>query len=145
MRVRPSRRRATRIAFWLPVFTKKGKPIMSNFELTNDTVATITIKTTNSVGTVEPYPTGDAFTAASSKPASLAATIGTDAAGNPALVLTPLVQASPGITVTVSDSAKLSPVSLVVDVVQDVADTNIILDVADASNASQPTPVNPGP
>lgn len=138
------RDRATRIQLELPVIrTKKGKR-MPNFELSNDTVATITIKTTNSAGKVEPYPTGDVFTATSSSP-SLGVAIGTDAGGNPALILTPLVQNSPGITVTVTDSAGLTAATQVVDIVDDVTDTNIILDTADATKVSQPVPNNPGP
>lgn len=133
----------TRIVLCLPTRTVKGK-IMPNFELPNDEVVTITIETTNSAGVVEPYPSGDVFTAASSSP-SLGVAIGADAKGNAAVVLTPLVQASPGITVTVSDSAGLSSATLVVDIVPDVTDTNIVLDVADATHVSQPVPAAPGP
>jgi len=134
---------ASKIALKLPTRTVKGK-IMPNFELPNDEVVTITIETTNSAGVVEPYPAGDVFTAASSSP-SLGVAVGADAKGNPALVLTPLVQTSPGITVTVSDSAGLSSATLVVDIVADVTDTNIVLDVADATHVAQPVPAAPGP
>jgi hypothetical protein len=136
--------RPTHIALELPRVTKKGK-VMPNYELANDEVSTITIKTTNSAGAVEPYPTGDVFSVTSSNPASLGVAIGADAAGNPAVVLTPLVQASPNITVTVSDSAGLIQAVQLVDIVQDVKDTNIILDVADAVLKSQPVPTAPGP
>jgi hypothetical protein len=118
---------------------------MPNFELKNDTVATIPIETTDSAGTVEPAPSGDVFTVVSSAPASLGAAIGATAAGGPAVVLTPLVQASPGISVTVSDSDGLQQYVQLVDVVPDTSDTNVILDVADAVLASQPAPANPGP
>lgn len=118
---------------------------MPNFELPNDEVVTITIKTTNSVGTVEPAPAGDVFSVTSSAPASLQAVIGADAGGNPAVVLTPLVRVSPGITVTVTDKAGLTAATQVVDIVVDVTPTNIILDVADATHVSQPVPANPGP
>jgi hypothetical protein len=136
--------RATRIALELPTVRKKGK-IMPNYELTDDSVVTITIKTTNSAGVVEPYPPGDVFSVVSSNPASLTAAIGKDAGGNPAVVLTPLVQASPGLTVTVSDSAGLAQFVQIVDIVQDVADTNIILDLTTATKVSQPVPTAPGP
>lgn len=138
------RTKPKKIVLALPHVMKKGKP-MPNFELLNDEVVTITIQTTDSAGTVEPVPVGDVFTAVSSLPASLGAAIGTDASGAPALILTPLVQASPNITVTVSDSAGLVQAVQLVDIVADVADTNIILDVAAATHVSQPVPTAPGP
>lgn len=118
---------------------------MPNFELPNDEIVTITIKTTNTVGVVEPAPLGDVFTVVTSKPLSLLSHVGADSGGNPAIVLTPVVQVSPDITVTVTDSAGLSAATLVVDIVQDVTPTNIILDVADATHVSQPVPASPGP
>lgn len=135
---------ATRIGLELPTRrTKEGK-LMPNFELPNDEVVTIAIQTTNAAGTVEPVPAGDVFTATSSSP-SLGVAIGTTAAGGPSLVLTPLVQASPGITVTVADSSGLIAATQVVDIVPDVTDTNIILDVAAATHVAQPVPTAPGP
>lgn len=136
--------RATRISLELPLITKKGV-FMPNFELPNDQVATITIKTTDSAGDVEPAPTGDVFSVVSSAPASLNAVIGADAAGNPAVVLTPLVRVSPGINVVVSDSAGLQQFSQMVDIVEDVAPANIVLDLADATHTAQAVPANPGP
>lgn len=133
-----------RIKLELPTITRKGK-VMANYELMNDEVVTITIKTTDSSGKVEPYPPGDVFTAVSSNPASLGVSIGADAAGNPALILTPLVQASPSLSVTVSDSAGLIQAIQGVDIVPDVSDTNIILDLASATHTAQPVPTNPGP
>jgi len=124
--------------------TKKGK-LMPNYELPNDEIDTITIKTQNAAGTTEPVPTGDVFSVTSSKPASLGTAVGTDKGGNPAIVLTPLVQVSPGITVTVSDTAGLKVATLVVDIVQDVTPSNIVLDTADATHVSQPVPASPGP
>ena len=135
---------ATKISLKLPTRTVKGK-IMPNFELPNDEVVTIPIETTNQAGVVEPVPAGDVFTVTSSLPNSLGAAIGTTAAGGPAVVLTPLVQASPGITITVSDSAGLAQYVQIVDIVADVTDTNIILDVADATHTSQPVPAATGP
>lgn len=118
---------------------------MANYELLNDQQVTVTIKTTDSSGKVEPYPPGDIFSVVSSNPASLGAAIGADAAGNPAVILTPLVQASPGLTFTVSDSAGLAVAIQAVDIVADTTDTNIVLDLADATHVSQPVPTNPGP
>lgn len=136
--------RATNIALELPTVKSKKGMLMPNFELPNDEVVTITIKTTNVVGAVEPAPVGDVFSATSSKPASLGVSVGTPM-GVPAITLTPLVQVSPDITVTVTDSAGLMAATLVVDIVQDVTPTNIILDVADATHVSQPVPAAPGP
>jgi hypothetical protein len=135
---------AARIRLGLPARTKRGKP-MPNFELPNDEVVTITIQTTNSAGTVEPVPTGDVFTVVSSNPTSLGATVGVDASGAPAVVLTPLVQTSPNITITISDSAGLPALTQLVDIVEDVTPSNIILDLADATHVSQPVPTAPGP
>jgi len=137
-------RKPTRIALKLPTRTVKGKP-MPNFELPNDEVVTIGIETTNQGGTVEPVPASDVFTVTSSKPASLGAAIGADANGNPAVVLTPLVAASPGLTSTVADSAGLKQAVLIVDVVPDVTDTNILLNVSGATSVAQPVPTAPGP
>lgn len=118
---------------------------MPNFELNSDAVYTIPILTTNVAGTVEPAPAGDTFSVTSSAPASLGASIGKTAAGGPAVVLTPLVRASPSITVTVSDSAGLVQAVQICDIVVDVTPTNVVLDIADATHTAQPTPTNPGP
>lgn len=118
---------------------------MANFELKNDTVATIAIQTATSGGTVEPAPSGDVFSVTSGNAASLGAAIGQDANGNPAVVLTPLVKVSPNIMVTVSDSAGLAVAKQLVDIVEDNTPTNVILDLPDATFASQPIPTAPGP
>lgn len=118
---------------------------MPNFELPNDQVVTITIKTQDASGATVPAPAGDVFSVASSNPASLGAAIGTDANGNPAVILTPLVQASPGLSITVSDADGLAADTQLVDIVPDVTPTNIVLDLADATHTTQPVPTNPGP
>ena len=138
----------TKIGLKLPTRAVKGK-IMPNFELPNDEIVTIPIETTNQAGVVEPVPSGDVFSVASSS-ASLGVAIGVvpagaPGAGGPAIVLTPLVQASPGITVTVTDSAGLQQWVQIVDIVPDVTDTNIVLDVANATSVAQPVPTAPGP
>jgi hypothetical protein len=89
----------------------------AHFELPNNEVATITIKTTNSAGAGEPYPSNDVFAVTSSDAASLRATIGADASGNPAVILTPLVQVSPALTITVTDSAGLAQAVQIIDIV----------------------------
>src|SRR5271156_3795522 len=72
--VTPVPSKATKITLGLPTVTKKGI-IMANFELKNDTVATIGIQTADAGGAVEPYPTGDVFSAVSSNPVSLGAAV----------------------------------------------------------------------
>jgi hypothetical protein len=141
------RTRPTRIVLCIPTRTDlKGNP-MPNFELPNDEVVTVPIQTTNAAGVVEPAPSGDVFTAASSSP-SLGVAIGVTAPplpAGPAVILTPLVQASPNITVTITDSAGLKLATQVIDIVQDVTPKNIILDVADATSVPQAVPTAPGP
>jgi hypothetical protein len=136
---------------WPARATKEGKA-MPNFELANDTIATIPILTPDGEGGFVPPPAGDTFSVASSNPASLGAAIGTvtttegnAVAGGPAVVLTPLVQASPGLTVTVTDSAGLTAWTQTVDIVADLSPKSIVLDVADATQTSQAVPTAPGP
>jgi hypothetical protein len=133
-----------RIALAIPQLTRKGVP-MANYELANDTVATIGIMTTDANGDVVPMPAGDVFTVVSSNPASLTAAIGATAAGGPAVVLTPLVKVSPGLTVTVSDSKGLPQDVQIVDIVNDVTPRNVVLDLAGAATVAQPVPTAPGP
>ena len=118
---------------------------MPNLELLNDTVVTIPIQTQEAAGQVVPAPAGDTFTVVSSNSASLGAAIAADASGNPTLVLTPLVQASPGITVTVSDADGLVQAVQLCDIVADLTPTNVVLDIADETTSPQPVPTNPGP
>jgi hypothetical protein len=122
----------------------KGK-LMPNFELASDEVATITILVRDAGGDVVSAPSGDTFSVTSSLPNSLAATIGADAHGAPAVVLTPLVVASPGISISVSDSAGLAAFTQVVDVVADTTPKAIGLDLATVEETPQATPTNPGP
>ena len=120
-----------------------------NYELANDTVAYIPITTLDAAGAVVPAPSGDAFSAASSNPASLTAAIGVMPAGSaiqgPALVLTPLVQASPGLTVTITDTAGLTSDTQDVDIVQDLTPKSIGLNLTGATTTPQAVPTNPGP
>ena len=118
---------------------------MPNYELPNDEVDTITIKTQTAGGATVPVPAGDVFSASSDSPAAINTVIGKDAAGNPALVMNGLVQEHPDITVTISDSAGLVAAVLVVDIVADVTPKNIVLDLADATHVAQPVPTAPGP
>lgn len=117
---------------------------MPNFELASDEKATVTILVRDAGGDVVPAPTGDVFTVASSSP-SLGVAIGANTAGNPAVVMTPLVVASPNISVTVSDSAGLAAFVQIVDIVADTKPAAIGLDIANVVETPQPTPTAPGP
>jgi hypothetical protein len=118
---------------------------MPNFEIPNDEVFTFTIHTATATGTIEPAPAGDVFAVVSSNPTSLGVAIGVDASGAPALIVTPLVQLSPGISVTVSDSAGLAQDVQMFDIVADVTPTNVVLDLAGGTHTAQPVPTAPGP
>lgn len=133
-----------RIGLSLPTITRNGE-IVPNIQLANDTVETITIVTTDAAGTTVPAPAADVFSVVSSNPTSLSASIGKDAAGNPAVVLTPLVQASSGLTVTITDSAGLASDAQGVDIVQDLAPKAIGLSTGTATTAPQAVPTAPGP
>jgi len=135
---------AKQIRLALPSITRKGV-LMANFELANDEVATIPILVDDAGGAPVPAPAGDVFSVVSSNPASLGATIGTTAAGTPAVVLTPLVQASPNLSIVVSDSAGLSSFTLGIDIVADTTPKAITLDLTKVTEATQPVPTATGP
>jgi hypothetical protein len=136
-RVRPMK-----IVLGLPAITSRGK--IMNFELANDTVANIPIHTTNSAGVVVPAPSGDVFSVASSDSTKLKAEIGTMPPGasvqGVALVLTPLVQAFPGLSVIISDTSALTSDTQIVDIVADLTPKAITLDLADAVLTPQAIP-----
>jgi hypothetical protein len=136
---RGSRNPPTRIVLALPIITRNGVP-MPNLEIANDTVVTIPIQTQDAGGQVVPPQSGDTFTAVSSLPASLGVAV-----NGANLVLTPLVQASPGISVTVSDADGLTQAVQLCDIVPDLSPKNIVLDLAGETTTSQPVPPNPGP
>lgn len=119
---------------------------MADNQIDDDWVMSVPIVTQNSAGAVVAAPAGDTYTVTSSLPASLQAAIGTMADGTtPAVILTPMVQASTGITITVTDSAGLASSVSLWDIVQDVQATQLALDVSDATHVAQPVPTNPGP
>jgi hypothetical protein len=135
---------AVRIGLALPTITRNGV-IVANIELKSDTIETVTITTTDAPGQTVPAPAGDTFTVVSSSP-SLTAVIGKDANGNPAVVLTAAVIASPGLSFTVSDSAGLKTITQIVDIVPDLTPSAIGLDITDATTVPNPTPPTaPGP
>lgn len=133
------RHRARHLALELPTLIRNGT-IMPNVELLNNDVLTIVIQAKNSDGIVVPYPAGDTFTAASSDPASLNAVIGANASGQATVTVNALVPLASNVTVTVSDSAGLTPVPQVFDIVADVKAVALALDIADATHAPQAVP-----
>lgn len=122
-----------------------------NFQLYNDKVWTFPLNSQNSAGVAQALPGTANPAAVSSNPASLGAAI--IATGPPtggitgrALVLTPKVQASPGLTVTVTN-AGMAPVIFGVDIVADPDLLTVAVDTvpADITTAPQSIPVAPGP
>ncbi len=132
-----------RIALALPIVTRNGK-IMANFELADNTVASIAIHAVDAAGGVVPAPAADVFSAVSSDSTKLTAVIGAmpsgPLAGAAAMILTPLVKLAKGLTVTVTDTAALTSEVLTVDIVGDLTPKAISLDVVDVVLTPQPVP-----
>jgi hypothetical protein len=120
---------------------------MANFQIPCNEIITIPIQLLNAGGVPVAIPSGETFNVSSTKPASLQVTLGTTSGGAPAVVIKPLVQASPNLVVMASDDARGFAFNLIVDVVAVVDNTpvSINLDTAHATNVSQPIPTNPGP
>ena len=118
---------------------------MANFQLPNDWVVTATIVVQDAAGDMVPAPAGDVFSVVSNNPASLQAVMGTDADGNPAVVFNALVQVSPGVSMTISDSAGLTVDTVMIDIVQDMMPVAVGLNLATITHVTQPVPANPGP
>ena len=118
---------------------------MANLQLPNDEILTIGILTLDEAGQTVPAPAGDVFSVVSSNPASLNAAIGATAGGNAAVVINALVQASPGLSFTVSDKDGLTAFTEGVDIVQDTTPKAIGLDLTHTTSVVQPVPTNPGP
>lgn len=137
---------ATRLVLGVPVVTKKGKIIMANYQLANDEIVAFPILTADAAGALVPAPSGDTFSVTSSNPTSLNAVIGTMPAPStdPAVVINALVQLSPGLSFTLSDSAKLTSAVQGVDIVADVAPTMLEIG-SPVSAGTQPVPTAPGP
>ena len=114
---------------------------MANFPLPNASVAYVPIQYLDANGIVTQGPSGDTLSIASSDP-SLGVAIGTmpsgPLAGAACAVLTPLVVSDTNITVTVTDSANLTPSVQVYDIT-DVA-VALSQDTADAVFVAQAPP-----
>lgn len=122
-----------------------------NFQVQDDKVYTITILVDDGAGNPVTAPAGDTFTSiathadGSDASASLGLVIGADANGNAAVVATPLVAASPNITITTKDATGLKPDVTVVDISTDTTPVNVALDLAHAATTPQAVPTAPGP
>ncbi len=118
-----------------------------NFQLHNDKVWTFAIKPQNAAGLV-PWPNGSNPSVVSSNPASLGAAVamGNGQIGQPAtyfMVLTPKVQISPGLSVTISNVG-MQPVTFAVDVVADPDMLSVTVDPVPFTTP-QSVPTVPGP
>ncbi len=118
----------------------------SPFSLPNTWVVSIPIVEMDAAGTVVPMIGGDTFTAVSSNPASLNSVVGFMADGTtPAAIVNALVVASPGLTVTLNDSAGLPQVVYTFDIIDDLTPVGDALDLANATHTTQARPTAPGP
>ncbi len=121
---------------------------MANIELKPTDVWTISLGLVNAAtGAVEPIPSGDVFSVTTSSPA-IGAEIGTDANGNPAVVLKALTlpdATTMGMNFTVTDSNGDVAVVQGVDYPAPPVAGDITLNVAGAVVSSQPAPTAPGP
>lgn len=119
---------------------------MANFQAYNDRVWTLPAPTLiNPANNQSVSTNGIPFTVTSSLPDSLKVNFASPISN--AIILTPLVQNSPGITVTVS-SPGLTSASFLVDVVTDPnPPLQIVVDStqADATSTGQNVPTSPGP
>ncbi len=115
-----------------------------NFQLYNDKVWSFPIKCQNASGVAQPFPPGTGPNVVSSNPVSLGAAIGLVSGGGFTLELTPKVQVSPGITVTVS-SVGMDSSAFVVDIVADPNRLSVAIDSAAAASVAQNVPTAPGP
>ena len=113
-----------------------------SFQLYNDKVYTFPIAAHNALGASQPWGATNPL-AVSSNPASLGARVIWQAPSF-FLVLTPAVQASPGLSVTVSYTGMASA-TLGVDIVPDPDLVSVAIDSSTATSVSQNVPTAPGP
>ena len=118
----------------------------STITISNDKIATLPLVFDNYAGTVVAPIAGDTF-AVSSSSASLDAAIGGTAAA-PTVVLTPMVQAGTGYTVTVSSAKGLAPIVLVVNITPDptlATSMSVNTGAGFITTVVQAVPTAPGP
>jgi hypothetical protein len=133
------------IALQMPTITNmEGLPLMANYVLGLDKVATFTITETNAAGTVDPVAPADVFTVVNTDTVNLNAVVGVNAAGQPALVVNWLHTTAPlttGVSVTLTDSAGNTAAVQLFDMAEPVAHDQIGLDVAGVTTTTQAIPV----
>jgi hypothetical protein len=113
----------------------------------SDRIATIAIQCLNNASppAVVACPSSDTFTVASSMPASLTAAYAS-VLNVPSVVLTPKVQASPSINVTLTDSAGLVAKTINVALTYDPATPVALgMNLSTVTYSTQLTPTAPGP
>lgn len=145
--------RPERIVLCVPTITTKEGD-MANLQVACDSIVTIPILVLDAEGQPVAPASGDTFTAtpapnpneggvAQPYTAEIAPTSGPN--GGPALIITPLVQASPNQSVTVADQDGLTSAVLAFDIVDDLAPKQIQLNAAGATTAEQDVPETAGP
>ncbi len=123
---------------------------MADFPLFNDTQYWFLITDDDAAGAVVAAPAGDVDSVVSSNAASIAMTVepmpSGASAGAPSVHVVPMVQATTGISCTLSDTAGLPmPVVVTFSVAPNPAPTSLALDTATVVTASQAIPAAPGP
>ncbi len=114
-----------------------------NFQVYNNKIWTFPLRCQNAAAVSQPFPAGSSFAVVSSNPASLTAAA-TAVTGGYNLVLTPKVQASPGLTVTVT-TAGMAPAVFMVDIVADPNLLSVVVDTTAPTTTPLAIPVAPGP
>lgn len=122
---------------------------MANFQLYNDKVWTLPVKcfNPNTSTTTAGFPSGTTVTAASSLPNSLGVAMSGNISTGIWMVLTPKVQVSPGITITLTGT-NMPTTTFLVDVADDPAAQNqMVVDTtpADITTVTQSVPTASGP
>ena len=147
-RLPPRERVGIRLGF--PLSLRKDLTV-ANYQLQDDTVAFFPLQTLDEAGNPVAPQAGDTFTVALTPPTGASPTAVTAAIGvmpgttNPAVVLTPGVQNSPGWAFTVSDADGLPALTEGFDIVADIAPKRIAVNVADVVTQAQTAPTAPGP
>jgi hypothetical protein len=117
---------------------------MAAISILNDKVTSIPLAFENYLGSSVSPISGDSYTVVSSS-ASLGATVGV-ISGSPVLILTPMVQAGTGYTVTVSDAKGLPSLVVTFNITPDPAlATQMALTTGSLSMVAQAIPAAPGP
>ncbi len=123
---------------------------MADFPLFNDTQYWFLIDDDDAAGAVVPLPAGDVVSVASGNAASIAMVVepmpSGPSAGAPSVHVSPMVQATTGISCTLTDTAgQPMPVVVTFSVAANPAPASLALDTATVVTSKQPVPAAPGP